>query len=148
VLIVDTGVLLAAADRNDPDHDACAQLLENHDGELVTTPLVVAETGYLIARQLGASAEVQFYRLVAVGEISMEILSREDLVRIADLVATYSDLPLGGTDASLVAIAERHRETTLATLDRRHFSVVASNFSLELRVRARRCWRRQATPLS
>ncbi|MFQ5556708.1 MAG: PIN domain-containing protein [Acidimicrobiales bacterium] len=42
MLIVDAGVLLAAADRNDPDHEACARLLENRDGELVTTPLVVA----------------------------------------------------------------------------------------------------------
>ncbi|NOX28531.1 MAG: PIN domain-containing protein, partial [Actinobacteria bacterium] len=67
MLIVDTGVLLAAADHNDPDHDACAQLLENHDGELVTTPLVVAETGYLIARQLGAEAEARFFRVLAEG---------------------------------------------------------------------------------
>ncbi len=124
MLIVDTGVLLAAADRNDPDHDACARLLESHNGELVTTPLVVAETGYLIARQLGANAEARFFRLVAAGEISMEVLSGDDLDRIADLVETYTDLPLGGTDASVVAVAERHRETTLATLDRRHFSVV------------------------
>ena len=123
MLIVDTGVLLAAADRNDPDHEACARLLENHDGELVTTPLVVAETGYPIARQLGANAEARFFRLVAAGEIS-EILSGDDLDRIADLVETYTDLPLGGTDASVVAVAERHRKTTLATLDHRHFSVV------------------------
>lgn len=54
----------------------------------------------------------------------MEILSHDDLNRIADLVETYTDLPLGGTDASAVAVAERHHETTLATLDHRHFSVV------------------------
>jgi len=86
--------------------------------------MVVAETGYLIARQLGAKAEAWFFRLVADGEISMEILSSDDLDRIADLVETYADLPLGGTDASVIAVAERHRETTLATLDHRHFSVV------------------------
>lgn len=36
----------------------------------------------------------------------------------------YVDLPLGGTDASLIALAERLQQNTIATLDRRHFSVV------------------------
>jgi uncharacterized protein len=36
----------------------------------------------------------------------------------------YADLGLGGTDASLVAIAERLNITTIATLDRRDFTVV------------------------
>ena len=40
------------------------------------------------------------------------------------LVRTYADLPLGVTDASLVALAERHRVKLIATLDHRHFRVV------------------------
>jgi uncharacterized protein len=39
-------------------------------------------------------------------------------------VVNYVDLPLGGTDASVIALAERHKATAIATLDRRHFSVV------------------------
>lgn len=34
------------------------------------------------------------------------------------------DLPLGFVDASVVAVAERLGERQVATLDRRHFSVV------------------------
>ncbi len=44
--------------------------------------------------------------------------------RAAQLVEQYADLSLGGTDASVVALAERLGEPTRATLDRRHFSVV------------------------
>ena len=40
MLIVDTGVLLAAADDADPDHQACARLLADADGPLITTPLL------------------------------------------------------------------------------------------------------------
>jgi uncharacterized protein len=40
---------------------------------------------------------------------------------MAELVARYRDLPLGTVDASVVAAAEI---TEIATLDRRHFSVV------------------------
>ena len=43
---------------------------------------------------------------------------------MAELVVTYGDLPLGTTDASVIAIAERLKLTEVATLDRRHFTVV------------------------
>lgn len=45
---------------------------------------------------------------------------------MAELAKRYADLGLGlgGTDASLVALAERLGLTTLATFDRRHFTVV------------------------
>jgi uncharacterized protein len=44
--------------------------------------------------------------------------------RIQDLVSTYADLRLGGTDASVVALAERHGVVRIGTLNRRHFAVV------------------------
>lgn len=43
---------------------------------------------------------------------------------MTELVAQDADLPLGTTDASVVAIAERLVVTEIATLGRRHFSVV------------------------
>jgi predicted nucleic acid-binding protein len=124
VLVVDTGVLLAAADSNDPDHGACARLVTEEAAPLLTTPLVIAETGYLIERQLGPAAEAEFYRSVAGGDVVVETMRPVDWQRIAELVERYADLPLGGTDASLVTLAERHALRRIATLDRRHFSVV------------------------
>lgn len=43
---------------------------------------------------------------------------------MADLVEQYSDFPLGGTDASVIAIAERLGVRKVATLDRRHFGAI------------------------
>jgi predicted nucleic acid-binding protein len=48
----------------------------------------------------------------------------DDYERMAELVELYADWPLGGTDASLIASAERLRVTMVATLDRRHFSPI------------------------
>ena len=124
MLIVDTGVVLAASDNGDPDHAACAGLLQDSDGPLVTTALVIAESAYLIGRQLGAASEARFFRSIAEGEITVEPLSPADDLRIADLVEQYTSLPLGGTDASVIALAERLGETRIATLDHRHFTVV------------------------
>jgi predicted nucleic acid-binding protein len=47
-----------------------------------------------------------------------------DLNRVAELIATYADLPLGAVDASVIAVAERLGVEEIATLDRRHFTVV------------------------
>ena len=124
MLIVDTGVLLAAADDSDREHARCADLVETADEQLVTTALVVAETGYMIERQLGSSAEAEFYRSVASGDVLVEVLTSADYLRMAELIEGYADFPIGGTDASLVAVAERLGITQIATLDRRHFSAV------------------------
>jgi len=124
VLIVDTGPLLATADRSDRDYVACRELLETDRGPLVTTALVVAEAGYLIDRQLGPSAEATPYDSIVDGSLVVEDLGSEDWQRVRELVTVYENLRLGGTDASLVAIAERLGATRIATLNVRHFSVV------------------------
>ena len=48
----------------------------------------------------------------------------DDWPRIAELVDQYGDFPLGGADASIVALAERLDIETVVTLDDRHFRAV------------------------
>lgn len=85
---------------------------------------MIAETGWLLDRQLGPAAEVALYRSVADGELVVEQLSAAAWKRIAELTQHYADQHLGGVDASLIAVAERLKLTTIATLDRRHFGIV------------------------
>lgn len=86
--------------------------------------LVVTEVVYLIGTRLGAEAEVRFLGDLATGDFNVEPVEPVDWLRIAELVHRYSDLPLGSVDASVVATAERLGISEVATLDRRHFSVV------------------------
>jgi len=127
VLLVDTGPLLATADRDDAAHAACRELLETHPGPLVTTPLVIAEAAYLLDRQLGPAAEAALFTSITQGVLRVDILGDSDWARIADLVLQYADLRLGGTDASLVVLAERLAIRTIATLNHRDFAVVRPN---------------------
>jgi len=124
VLIVDTGPLVATADRADKDHHACRALLEGDEGPLVTTALVIAEAAYLIDRQLGPAAEAALYASITSRQLLVENLEDSDWERIAGLVTTYASLRLGGTDASVVTLAERLGTTRIATLNPRHFTVV------------------------
>lgn len=86
--------------------------------------LVISEAAYLIGTRLGVGAGIRFLGDLAAGNLIPEPVAAGDWIRIAELVARYEDLPLGTVDASVVALAERRSVTTLATLDRRHFTVV------------------------
>lgn len=91
---------------------------------MIVPLLVVTEVTYLIGTRLGPQAEVRFLGDLASGALTTESVGPADWLRIAELVWNYRDLPLGAVDASVVTTAERLRITTIATLDRRHFSVV------------------------
>lgn len=124
MLIVDTGVLVAAADRTDRPHAECVALEASWSGRMRTTVMVIAEASYLIERELGPAVERLLYDSIVAGAIIIEELTIADWERIGELVSVYDSLPLGGTDAGLIAIAERLGQERVATLDRRHFSVV------------------------
>ncbi len=121
--VVDAGPLYAAADADDEDHDAARAALSRADLRLVVPALVVAEATYFVGRRLGAAAESRF--LDGIGELDVEGPTREDFARMAELVERYADFPLGGTDASVIALAERLDAPTILTLDRRHFAAIA-----------------------
>ena len=92
---------------------------------LIVPPLVIAEACYLIGRHLGSDAEAALLAGIGPGQrFALGDLLPEDLVRMSELVRRYGGLPLGGTDACVVAVAERLGAEDVATVDRRHFSVV------------------------
>lgn len=78
----------------------------------------------MIGQILGVAAEARFLRALADGELQVEEMTTADPGRMAQLVETYGDLPLGTADASVIAVAERLHAETVATLDHRHFTVV------------------------
>lgn len=120
--VVDAGPLYAAADVDDRDHTASRAVLSRPDLRLVVPALVVAEATYFVGRRLGAEAEQAFLR--GLGQLDVEGPSSEDFARMAELVDEYADFPLGGTDASVIALAERLKAPLVLTLDRRHFATV------------------------
>lgn len=69
-------------------------------------------------------AEADFLRDVADGVYDLVPVTSSEAARAADLVERYADLPLGTADAFVVAVAEKFRAVNVATLDRRHFSIV------------------------
>lgn len=122
IAIVDTGPLYAALDADDANHKRALGVLERRDLRLVVPTLVVGEVLYLAGTRLGASVEARFLR--GLEEMDVEAPSVGDWKRMAELVETYADFPLGGVDASVVALAERIGAEIVVTVDHRHFGAV------------------------
>lgn len=116
--------MYAYVDADDRHHATSLDLLETHPGPLIIPTLVITEVVYLLATRLGPDPEVRFLADLAAGEFIVEPVAAGDWMLIAELVARYHDLPLGTVDASVVATAERLGIGHIATLDRRHFTVV------------------------
>ncbi len=130
--IVDTGPLYAATNADDPDHARAVELLEQSELQLVLPALVVAEALYLVASRMGPLAEAALAR--SLEHLDVEAPAPEDWPRIAELVEQYADFPLGGTDASVIALAERLGTDAVITLDRRHFGAVRPRHCETLRL--------------
>ena len=90
---------------------------------MVPSP-VLAEVCYFLESRVGPEGEANFLAAISDGELQLAELTTEDLRRMAELVKTYADFPLGAVDASVMAVAERQSCNDVATLDKRHFSAV------------------------
>ncbi|HYT29550.1 MAG TPA: PIN domain-containing protein [Actinomycetota bacterium] len=124
MLVVDAGPLVAAAATRDRNHERCVELLSNATRPLIVPSLVVTEVASFLQDRISPAAERAFARSIRDGELHVEAVEAPDWPRIHDLVQAYEDLALGIVDASVVALCERLGQTTIATLDRRHFGVV------------------------
>jgi predicted nucleic acid-binding protein len=131
--VVDTGPLYAVVDEDDADHARCRAVLEETEHRLIIPTLVIAEATYLIGTRLGPDVEARF--LESLARMHVEPPTPDDWPRIAELVEQYGDFPLGGADASIVALAERLDIETIVTLDDRHFRAVRPRHRQAFRLR-------------
>jgi predicted nucleic acid-binding protein len=111
-------------DRADQDHDACARLLETTDEQVIVPSPVLVEVDWLAGQRLQPGAFLAFLADIDAGRLRIVDVQAEDYRRIRELFDRYRDLPLGFVDAAVLAVVERLKETKLATLDHRHFSIV------------------------
>jgi hypothetical protein len=122
IAIVDTGPLYAAVDANDRDHVRCVEAMGTAGLRLIIPSLVVAEATYLIGSRMGPRVESAFLNSLERCEVESPL--PDEWPRMAELVEKYGGFPLGGTDASVVALAERFVTDTVVTLDHRQFGAV------------------------
>lgn len=123
-LILDTGPLYASLDRKDRDHARCRRLIEECTEALVVPSPVLPELDYLVSERMGPAPMLAFLRDVEASAYRVADLVPDDYRRVHEIVDRYADQDVGFVDAAVLAVVERLGEPKLATLDRRHFSVL------------------------
>lgn len=133
-LVLDTGILFAALDTDDPDHDRCRELIQSSREALVIPAPVFVQLDYWIRKVAGAEAWLAFCESVAAGAYTIHQLDTRILSRAAELQTRYANISLDLVDAAVFATCEALGEKKVATLDRRDFGLLrtADGRALEL----------------
>jgi hypothetical protein len=76
----------------------------------------LTDVSSLLARRAGARVDALFMTAMADVDFELVDLTGEDCRRDAELVETYANLPLGTTDATVVALAARRGLNEVAAL--------------------------------
>ena len=115
--------VLAIFDESYAEHAAIAVALENTEDLLVVSPMVVAEAEYMLASRLGPKAARRFAADIASEAYDLAEWTSSDHAAALAVIGRQGDDSdyLGIADASNVILADRHRTTTILTLDQRHF---------------------------
>ena len=122
MIIVDTGVWLALANRKDIHHTQAVKSLAQVNEPLITTWPVVTETCYLLLTKLGNPAQVSFLENLGSEMFEVFNLTSTHSQRITELMKQYANLPMDLADASLVILAEHLGHGRILSVDQRDFN--------------------------
>lgn len=123
-LVLDTSALFAAHVSDEEDHLACRALLKDAREPLVIPAPVLVELEYLFRKRATLRAWIDFCEDVAAGAYTIFPIDAAGILAVAHLQEKYKDLPLGFVDAAVAVACDALGEKKVATLDRRHFSIV------------------------
>lgn len=134
-LVVDTGVLYAAIDGVDRDHERCRDLLEGRDDIIVIpTPVLVEVDQLRTRRRARLEAWEALCREIDGGAYALFDATPPMVRRASEVQRRYADMPIGYVDAFVYVTCEALGETSVATLDHRHFSVLRTKGRKPLRL--------------
>lgn len=125
MIVADTGAVVALVDADDKHHETMRGRFEEDPDEWVLPWSILPEVDYLLGAHVGRRAQNAFFRDLASGAFAIDRGQPDDLLRAEALHARYASLHLGLVDTTVIAIAERLKAHTIATLDVRHFGAVA-----------------------
>lgn len=120
-LILDTSGYLAGMTKSHPLAPAIREVLAAAELAPVISPFVVAELDYLVLTRAGVTAETEMLGDLTSGAYELAEIDLDDLRTARSLVAKYTDLAIGVTDALNMILADRYLTNEVLTLDQRHF---------------------------
>jgi predicted nucleic acid-binding protein len=123
-LIVDTGPIVAQAERVHPHKAAARRILLSEPEVPILSPMMAAEIDHFLGRRAGLGGNGPFLRDLARGRYQVACLEPGDYSTIAHLNERYRGLNVGLADLSIVILAARYRTNRILTFDQRHFRLI------------------------
>jgi uncharacterized protein len=123
-ILLDSSVVIAAADAADINHGVAVAWFERVDEPLLLGALSLAELDLLLQRELGPGATHAVIESLVGGSIRLVTPTAEDLERASVLMAEAAEHRPRLADALLVAAAERLGIRRVAAFDRRPLAVL------------------------
>jgi predicted nucleic acid-binding protein len=123
LITLDTSAIYAILDRREQAHAAVVDTLTADRGPYFVPLGILAEIAYVVETKLGGHVLDAVLADIETGAYALDC-GENDLPRIRHLIARYDSLPLGFSDAAVIACAERNGGRVLS-VDARDFGVVA-----------------------
>ena len=124
MIIADTGAIVALIDGDDRHHETLLDLFNEDPVRWLLPWAILPEVDYLVAKYLGNPTEQVFVSDLSRSLYRVDWGADSDLDRADELIRQYRDLNLGLVDTIVMAMAERTKAESIATLDERHFGAV------------------------
>jgi predicted nucleic acid-binding protein len=113
-VILDTSVLVALINRNDPNHVWSVREWAQLKPPVLTCEAVISETCFLLKRKYLIEA---VFEMIEVGAIAIAFNLQEETSNIRVLMGRYESVPMSFADACLVKMSEQISNSTVMTLD-------------------------------
>lgn len=118
-VLADTSGIIALLDAGDPYYEQARRYMD----DLIIPSSILCEVDYLATKYYGSYASRRFFASLTRGDFTFLNADFGDVRRAFEVMEDYADADISFVDASLVALAERHRIRRVLTLDKRHFSM-------------------------
>jgi uncharacterized protein len=126
-ILLDTSLIVAAADAADINHRAAVAWLGRVSEPLLIGALTLGEVDHLLQRELGPEASLAVIESVTGGAVRLVPPTDADLRRASELMREAAEHRPRLAEALLVAAAERLGVTRVGTFDRRPLAVLRSH---------------------
>ena len=126
-LVLDTGVIYAALDENDADHERCAALIATANETLVVPSPVLVELDYWLRKNATIDVWLTFAADVYSAAYTLWPADSSIAFAAARLQSRFADQRLGFVDAAVFCSCQALGERKVATLDSRHFGVLRTD---------------------
>ena len=117
MILMDSSVLYALIDEQQPKHTLCHQTLNQIRSPLITTLPCLTEAMYFAYKAGGGMLQRRLWEMLAEGFFSLYFQNEMEVSQMMALMETYHDRPMDFADASLMATAHTLNIRTVFTLD-------------------------------